>query len=57
MQGIANDVLTGQGGPLGDVELSARVSALNCLLRSGKVALFKQGAHLLYKAAHIQDTK
>lgn len=57
VQGVSNDELTGQGGPLSHVELSKRVEALNKLLRTGKVALFKQGAHLLYKAAQTPDTR
>lgn len=57
LQGVGNDVLTGTGGPLADVELSQRVAALNNLLRTGKVALFKQGAHLLYKSAQSHDSR
>jgi hypothetical protein len=56
-QGVGNDMVTGQTGPLAHIDLAARVTALNNLLRSSKVALFKQGTQLLYKAAQPQDNR
>jgi hypothetical protein len=57
LQGVGNDMVTGQTGPLAHIDLAARVTALNNLLRSSKVALFKQGTQLLYKAAQPQDNR
>jgi hypothetical protein len=57
LQGVGNDMVTGQTGPLAHIDLAARVGALNNLLRSSKVALFKQGTQLLYKSAQQQDNR
>lgn len=57
LQGVANDMVTGQSGPLSHIDLGARVQALNNLLQSHKVAVFKQGTQLLYKAAAPQDNR
>lgn len=57
VQGVGNDMVTGPTGPLAHIDLAARVTALNNLLRSSKVALFKQGTQLLYKAAQPQDNR
>ncbi|WIA18894.1 hypothetical protein OEZ85_003566 [Tetradesmus obliquus] len=56
-EGVGNDMVTGPTGPLAHIDLAARVTALNNLLRSSKVALFKQGTQLLYKAAQPQDNR
>eukprot|EP00879_Flechtneria_rotunda_P020829 GHRR01021929.1.p1 GENE.GHRR01021929.1~~GHRR01021929.1.p1 ORF type:complete len:264 (+),score=56.92 GHRR01021929.1:85-876(+) len=44
-------------GPLSAVALTARVEALNTLLRSGRISMFKQGSQLLYKVAQPADSR
>eukprot|EP00882_Tetradesmus_deserticola_P019756 GHRQ01021292.1.p1 GENE.GHRQ01021292.1~~GHRQ01021292.1.p1 ORF type:complete len:263 (+),score=95.33 GHRQ01021292.1:88-876(+) len=45
------------GAPLAHLDMQARVAALNKMLRSGKVQVFKQGQTLLYKAAQPQEIR